>query len=393
MKTRDSLRHYAALVVALGIGSWGFAGEPRANAEPQPTSQLACPEFLRLPPRPVPDRASLTQPLEAGEKRTYAQLDGPGCIRHLWATLRPTENANRQVILRVYFDDAPVPYIEAPVGDFFGMMHGKPFYPIDTPFLSVKGQSGYNCYFPMPFARSARIEFESGPTRQWVYLMVDWHRYPGQTLTEPLRFCARWRREMPAQRYGEDYLMLDADDTNRPNIYFRQSLDGGTNWSDAIQVNIEPNGVATDQWQPAMTVKPDGTQLFIGWYDRRDAPVNHHLLRTYGTFASLPVTGPESFTNQFPISTVAFPPAFSGTNTSPGAYDPAYPPKLENADVCVPGWFDGVYARFMGDYDRAFSDSGYVYYTWGDNRRPFGSTTGVVRHQADVRCVKMPWAK
>ena len=26
-----------------------------------------------------------------------------------------------------------------------------------------------------------------------------------------IRFCARWRREMPTVRYGEDFLMLDAD--------------------------------------------------------------------------------------------------------------------------------------------------------------------------------------
>ncbi len=201
-------------------------------------------DSLRLPPHPVPDRLSLTRAIPSKQKRTYAQLDGPGCIRHIWVAMRPNENANRQVILRFYFDDEPVPHVEAPVGDFFGVMHGKPFYPIDTPYLSVKSQSGYNCYFPMPFAKNARIEFEAGPSRQQVYLMVDWHRYPGQTMTEARRFCARWRREMPTQRYGEDYLMLDADGPGRllGFVYGVRLIDDADRWSHGGSDNIYIDG-------------------------------------------------------------------------------------------------------------------------------------------------------
>ena len=114
------------------------------------------------------------------------------------------EMASRKAIIRIYFDDEPVPYVEAPVGDFFGVMHGLGWYPIDSHFLSAKAWNGYNCYFPMPFARSARIEFEAGPELNRVFLQADWHRYPGQTLTEPRRFCAAWapRNAHPALRRG-----------------------------------------------------------------------------------------------------------------------------------------------------------------------------------------------
>ena len=111
---------------------------------------------LNLPEEAVPDRVSLVRRLEAGERFAYAELEGPGCIRHLWVTTRAEGYAAREIVLRIYFDGEPVPYVEAPLGDFFGVMHGLGWYPIDTPFLSVKAQSGYNCYFPMPFARSAR---------------------------------------------------------------------------------------------------------------------------------------------------------------------------------------------------------------------------------------------
>jgi len=169
---------------------------------------------LDLPGRVVPDRVSLgggAGYLEAGETRTLATLDGPGCIRHLWVCMTRSEHANRQAVMRIFFDGEPVPHVEAPVGDFFGVMHGRTWYPINTKHISVQYESGYNCYFPMPFAESARIEFEAGEQDHPVYLFVDWHRYPGQTLTEKRRFCARWRREFPTQRYGEAFLMLDAD--------------------------------------------------------------------------------------------------------------------------------------------------------------------------------------
>jgi hypothetical protein len=87
-------------------------------------------------------------------------------------------------------------------------MHGQGWYPIDTHWLSVLPWGGMNCFSPMPFARNARIEFEAGPEDGHIYLQVDWHRYPGQTLNTSFRFCARWRRECPTASYGEQYLLM-----------------------------------------------------------------------------------------------------------------------------------------------------------------------------------------
>ena len=46
---------------------------------------------LQLPKFAVPDRVSLTQPLPANEKVVYAELDGPGCIQHIWVVLTRPE--------------------------------------------------------------------------------------------------------------------------------------------------------------------------------------------------------------------------------------------------------------------------------------------------------------
>ena len=202
---------------------------------------------LQLPDDPVPDRVSITRPLPANQRATCAELDGPGCIRHIWVVLahpKRLEMASRKAIIRIYFDDEPLPCVEAPVGDFFGVMHGLGWYPIDSHFLSAKAWNGYNCYFPMPFARAARVEFEAGPEENRVFLQVDWHRYPDQELAEPRRFRAAWRREMPTQRYGEDYLMLDADGPGQllGFVYGVRLLDDVDRWSHGGAENIYIDG-------------------------------------------------------------------------------------------------------------------------------------------------------
>ena len=104
----------------------------------------------------------------------------------------------RKIILRIYFDGAKTPNVEAPLGDFFGVMHGLDYYPVNTPFISVKEHNGYECFFEMPFAKSARIEIANAPdASNNFYLQVAWHRYPEQELKEKRRFCALARRRKP----------------------------------------------------------------------------------------------------------------------------------------------------------------------------------------------------
>ena len=202
------------------------------------------PLTLDLPEPAVSDRVSCYRHLAAGEQVTCAQLDGPGCIRHIWAATRGPHLPARQIVLRIHFDEEPVPHVEAPLGDFFGVMHGLHWYAVNTPYLSVKSQSGYNCYFPMPFAQAARITVEAGDHPVPFYMMVDWHRYPDRTLAEPRRFCARWRREMPTRSYGDGFLMLDADGPGQliGFAYGVRLLDDTDRWSHGGADNIYIDG-------------------------------------------------------------------------------------------------------------------------------------------------------
>ena len=52
-----------------------------------------------------------------GATLPMAVIDGPGTITHIWLTT--TVNNWRTLILRAYWDNAPEPAIEVPLGDFF----------------------------------------------------------------------------------------------------------------------------------------------------------------------------------------------------------------------------------------------------------------------------------
>ena len=65
---------------------------------------------LHLPQHAVPDRVSITEPLPANTRKSYAELDGPGCIRHIWVALAHPQRlalASRKAVIRIFFDEAP----------------------------------------------------------------------------------------------------------------------------------------------------------------------------------------------------------------------------------------------------------------------------------------------
>jgi hypothetical protein len=221
------------LAAALTLFLFANGGDSLSAQSPAPPAPTGVFEWgLKLPPRAVPRRVEqggLRVPV--GKPVVLADLTGPGCIRHLWFTgVFP----GRQFVLRIYFDGTTVPHVEAPLSDFFGVMHNLAgyyeSYRINTPFLALKPKNSMSCYLPMPFAKSARVELvreemAGEPKNADVfYYIIDWHDYLGQTLEEPQRFCARWRREAPVRDYADDFIVVDADGPGRL-VGFVHSID------------------------------------------------------------------------------------------------------------------------------------------------------------------------
>ena len=142
-------------------------------------------------------------------------MAGPGCIRHFYCVgsrgghSGDLSNRNRAFIIRFYWDGEEQPSVEVPLADLFGVHHNVSYYPINSFYVTAKADAGFGCYFPMPFARSARVEVEALEDGTFIYTL-DWHRYLDGGLEEPLRFHASWRRENPAPAWGEDFLVMDA---------------------------------------------------------------------------------------------------------------------------------------------------------------------------------------
>lgn len=141
--------------------------------------------------------------IPAGEIFTIADVDGPGCIQHIWMT--PTGKW-RNLILRIYWDGFENPSVECPAGDFFAS-GWEEFGQISSLAVCVNPGSAFNCYWPMPFRKHCRITLENRNEEEVaIYYQIDY------TLTEVLEdaayFCAQFRRVNPLP-YKKDYVIVD----------------------------------------------------------------------------------------------------------------------------------------------------------------------------------------
>ena len=141
--------------------------------------------------------------IQPGETRVLADITGAGAIQHIWMT--PAGNW-RFSILRFYWDGAPTPAVEVPVGDFFASAYQQ-FAQIASLTVCVNPRSGLNCYWEMPFQKNCRITLTNiADDPMTLYYQIDY------TLTEvpedAAYFHAQFRRTNPLPYKGV-YTILD----------------------------------------------------------------------------------------------------------------------------------------------------------------------------------------
>jgi hypothetical protein len=153
-------------------------------------------------------RPCITLPKD--EMVTLAEIEGPGCIRHIWFTVTDRGPRGRTVlrdlVLRFYWDGEEAPSIEVPIGDFFANGHGMRC-DINSLPVAVNPSGGMNSYWPMPFA-AARITVtnEHGEDIGGFFYQItyDLTKVPDHAA----RLHAQWRRENPVT-YHKEYTILD----------------------------------------------------------------------------------------------------------------------------------------------------------------------------------------
>lgn len=153
----------------------------------------------------------------AGKTHVVMDVKGPGEITHMWFTFLGPEpqgwakqgSANHQeMLIRIYWDGQKKPAVEAPLGDFFANCFGIRSSVTSLPVI-VEDADSYNCYWHMPFRKSARIEIVNQSSRpiNLLYYNVDWIKKDKLQKDTPY-FYAQYRQEYPLQN-GKDYVILD----------------------------------------------------------------------------------------------------------------------------------------------------------------------------------------
>ena len=173
-------------------------GEPGAGGRATEGTGAQCARDLGLGWKISPSVS-----IPAHTTHTVADVAGPGAVQQIWLTLFP--DRWRTTILRMYWDGEETPSVEVPVGDFFcsGWCQRAN---ITSLAVNVNPAGGFNCYWEMPFRKSARITLENiGDEATTVYYQVNY------TLTEvpadAAYFHAQWRRSNPLPYKGVHTLL------------------------------------------------------------------------------------------------------------------------------------------------------------------------------------------
>jgi D-arabinan exo alpha-(1,3)/(1,5)-arabinofuranosidase (non-reducing end) len=163
-----------------------------------------CDDLLRRLMQPIDSerhRASTAAPdgsdydfweLDAGETAVIFDCKGPGVITHIWCTFLDS-NYSGALVVRMWWDGEENPSVDVPLLDFFGRGAGATGALKSLPFSSGPDPGlGHNCWLPMPFNKSARIEVENqGDDTTRLYYYVDYEK-PKKLPRKNYRFHAQW---------------------------------------------------------------------------------------------------------------------------------------------------------------------------------------------------------
>lgn len=151
--------------------------------------------------------------IKAGECVTLAEMDGPGIIQHIWITVtNRTSDRNRYIlrdlVLRMYWDEEENPSVECPLGDFFCCGFGES-YQVNSMPIAVNPTRGFNSYFPMPFAKKAKITIENQCDEDIsaFFYQID-YCLEEVDVKNMGYFHAQWRRQRVTEK-TKDYVLLD----------------------------------------------------------------------------------------------------------------------------------------------------------------------------------------
>jgi hypothetical protein len=137
-------------------------------------------------------------PIAPGATQELFRSNGPGVVTHIWFTIAaPSPSHLKEIVIRAYWDGNAKPSVEVPVGDLFGLNLGQ-YVIYQSAYLNCSSIKALNCYFAMPFKRSALITATNEGKRQVdsFYSNIDYKLVPSLP-DDALYFHAQYRQKTP----------------------------------------------------------------------------------------------------------------------------------------------------------------------------------------------------
>ncbi|MDQ2840558.1 MAG: DUF2961 domain-containing protein [Acidobacteriota bacterium] len=202
-------RRFLSSLGSLGGAAAAFVTGGRVavaqSANPQPAaSQL--PAYARLPNHQTRKQSSFDRTggnrdffhIAPGQSLDVFQSEGPGIITHIWFTINSRSPHHlKELVLRMYWEGNSRPSVEVPIGDFFGLTLGD-YFLYQSAFLNCSSIKALNCYFAMPFQKSARISVtnEGKQNVDSFYSNIDYQLVPALP-QDAMYFHAQYRQATP----------------------------------------------------------------------------------------------------------------------------------------------------------------------------------------------------
>jgi hypothetical protein len=137
-------------------------------------------------------------PVAPGGVQEVFNATGSGVITHIWFTIAAQSNDHlKELVLRGYWDGNAKPSVEVPIGDFFGLNLGI-YQVYQSQYLACSPGRSLNCYFAMPYKKSARFTVTNEGTAAVgsLYSNIDYMAVP-QLPDDTLYFHAQYRQSAP----------------------------------------------------------------------------------------------------------------------------------------------------------------------------------------------------
>ena len=161
-----------------------------------------------------------------GAVQEVFQAEGPGIISHVWFTIAAQSDMHlKEIVLRAWWDGNSKPSIETPIGDFFGLNLGS-YFNYESEYLACSPGKSLNCYFAMPYRRSARINVTNEGKRPVgaFYSNIDYMTVANLP-DDAMYFHAQYRQSAPCTPITGDAAKVNLDGRN--NYVYMESRGRG----------------------------------------------------------------------------------------------------------------------------------------------------------------------